>query len=123
MWIGSCCCAVPGNDTARGAPASRLSLASRSATPADRTGRLLTSSAHRRPKIGGNNQVSINMAKPAWLANYPGGDTTAAHALNLARTETYINAVKQDGRGLPADPSRPGEIYWKQVSEEFWRQA
>lgn len=58
------------------------------------------------------------MAKPAWLADHEGGDTREAHALNLARTEAYINSINQDGRGLPADPSRPDEIFWKLVSEE-----
>lgn len=58
------------------------------------------------------------MAKPTWLANYPSGDTTEAHALNIARIELYIKKVRQDGHGLPADPSRPGEIYWKRLSEE-----
>ncbi|MBR0734981.1 hypothetical protein JQ636_38510 [Bradyrhizobium japonicum] len=58
------------------------------------------------------------MAKPAWLADYAGGDTSKSHALNLARTKDYINSIKQNGRGLPADPSRPGEVAWKLVSEE-----
>ncbi|QQN62161.1 hypothetical protein JIR23_21445 [Bradyrhizobium diazoefficiens] len=57
------------------------------------------------------------MAKPSWLAKYQSGDTTQAHAMNIAKINDYIKAAKQTG-GFPADPSRPNKIDWKAVSEE-----
>jgi hypothetical protein len=55
------------------------------------------------------------MPRPAWLAS---GDTTEAHRLNLAKIAAYLAAIRSDGRGLPADSSRPFVISYPLVAKE-----
>lgn len=55
------------------------------------------------------------MSQPVWSQ---GGDKTEAHLENVATIEAYLAALRSDGRGLPAAPSRPFEISYRRVAEE-----
>ncbi|MET4356382.1 hypothetical protein ABIC08_006345 [Bradyrhizobium sp. RT9b] len=58
------------------------------------------------------------MPKPVQLASHEGGDTREAHLQNVNWIKKYLEAIRQDGRGLPADCSSPKTIYWKRLAEE-----
>ncbi|WFU42835.1 hypothetical protein QA640_10465 [Bradyrhizobium sp. CB82] len=47
-----------------------------------------------------------------------GGDKTKAHQENIAKIKKYLATIQSDGRGLPADPSRPRQISYPMVAQE-----